>query len=88
MHTCSDAHIWARHIRAGIPRLIDGPTDRARRGDGPGDPEVVWALVSDADQYPRWGPWIASGYKKLGDTSPHGVGAVQWFRASERTYLR
>jgi uncharacterized protein YndB with AHSA1/START domain len=51
-------------------------------------PEVVWALVSDADQYPKWGPWIASGYKKLGDTSPHGVGAVQWFRASERTYLR
>lgn len=51
-------------------------------------PEVIWALVSDATQYPKWGPWSAAGYKRLGDTSARGPGAVQWLRSSRRSYLR
>lgn len=51
-------------------------------------PEAIWALVSDATQYAKWGPWSASGYKKAGDTSPRGPGAVQWLRSSRRAYLR
>jgi uncharacterized protein YndB with AHSA1/START domain len=51
-------------------------------------PEVIWALVSDATQYPQWGPWSAAGYKRPGDASPRGPGAVQWLRSSRRSYLR
>jgi len=51
-------------------------------------PEVIWALVSDATQYPKWGPWSAAGYKRAGDNSPRGPGAVQWLRSSRRAYLR
>ena len=51
-------------------------------------PETVWALVSDATQYPTWGPWSAAGYKQAGDDSPRGPGAVQWLRSSRRAYLR
>jgi uncharacterized protein YndB with AHSA1/START domain len=51
-------------------------------------PDVVWALVSDATQYPKWGPWSAAAYKSAGDTSPHGPGAVYWLRSSRRAYLR
>jgi hypothetical protein len=50
--------------------------------------DVVWRLVSDATTYPSWGPWEAAGYESPGDTSPHGVGAVQWLRSAERKYLR
>lgn len=39
-------------------------------------PDVIWALVSDATQYPKWGPWSAAGYKRPGDTSPRGPGAA------------
>jgi hypothetical protein len=39
-------------------------------------PDVLWALVSDANQYPKWGPWSAAGYRRPGDTSPRGPGAV------------
>jgi uncharacterized protein YndB with AHSA1/START domain len=51
-------------------------------------PETVWELVSDAARYPQWGPWIAAGYRRAGDTSPHGPGAVQWLRSSRRVLLR
>ena len=51
-------------------------------------PEAIWALVSDATQYPTWGPWSAAGYRQEGDTSPRGPGAVQWLRSSQRAYLR
>jgi uncharacterized protein YndB with AHSA1/START domain len=51
-------------------------------------PEVIWALVSDATQYPKWGPWSAAGYKRPGDNSPRGPGAVQWLRSSRRAYGR
>lgn len=51
-------------------------------------PEVIWALVSDATQYPKWGPWSAAGYRRPGDTSARGPGAVQWLRSSRRAYLR
>jgi uncharacterized protein YndB with AHSA1/START domain len=51
-------------------------------------PEAVWALVSDANRYPEWGPWSAGGYQRPGDTSPRGPGAVQWLRSSHRAYLR
>jgi uncharacterized protein YndB with AHSA1/START domain len=51
-------------------------------------PEAIWALVSDATQYPKWGPWSAGGYKQPGDSSPRGPGAVQWLRSSRRAFLR
>jgi uncharacterized protein YndB with AHSA1/START domain len=47
-------------------------------------PEIVWALVSDATTYPRWGPWSEAGYRHPGDASPHGPGAVYWLRSSRR----
>jgi uncharacterized protein YndB with AHSA1/START domain len=50
--------------------------------------EVVWRLVSDATTYPSWGPWEAAGYESPGDTSPRGVGAVQWLRSADRKFLR
>jgi len=51
-------------------------------------PEAIWELISDARQYPQWGPWSAGGYRHDGDTSPHGAGAVQWLRSSRRYGLR
>jgi uncharacterized protein YndB with AHSA1/START domain len=51
-------------------------------------PEAVWALVSDATRYPEWGPWSAGGYRRPGDTSARGAGAVQWLRSSRRAFLR
>jgi uncharacterized protein YndB with AHSA1/START domain len=51
-------------------------------------PATVWALVSDATTYPQWGPWSAVGYRRPGDTSPRGPGAVYWLRSSRRYGLR
>ena len=51
-------------------------------------PEIVWELVSDATKFPEWGPWIAAGYRRPGDISPHGPGAIQWLRSSRRVFLR
>lgn len=51
-------------------------------------PEEVWALVSDATRYPEWGPWRAAEYRRPGDTSPRGPGAVQWLQSSRRYLLR
>ena len=51
-------------------------------------PGVVWALVSDANRYPEWGPWSAAGYQRPGDDSPHGRGAIHWLRSARRAYLR
>jgi len=51
-------------------------------------PEVIWELISDASQYPQWGPWSAAGYQRPGDTSREGPGAVRWLRSSRRAYLR
>ena len=51
-------------------------------------PGAIWELISDATQYPQWGPWSAGGYQHYGDTSPHGAGAVQWLRSSRRFGLR
>ncbi len=50
--------------------------------------EAVWALVSDVTRYPEFGPWSATGYRRPGDTSPRGPGAVQWLRSSRRYGLR
>jgi len=47
-------------------------------------PGIVWALISDATTYPRWGPWSEAGYRHPGDTSPRGPGAVYWLRSSRR----
>ena len=48
------------------------------------DPGTVWALVADANTYPRWGPWNDGGYDPpaKGPTLP---GSVQWFRFGRRT---
>jgi len=51
-------------------------------------PEVVWALVSDVTRYPEWGPWRAAEYRRPGDTSPRGPGAVQWLQSSRRYFFR
>jgi uncharacterized protein YndB with AHSA1/START domain len=51
-------------------------------------PGIIWALVSDATTYPRWGPWSAAGYRRPGDASPRGPGAVYWLRFSRRYGLR
>ena len=51
-------------------------------------PEAVWALVSDVIRYPDWGPWSAAGYRRAGDESPRGPGAVQWLRSAQRSYGR
>jgi uncharacterized protein YndB with AHSA1/START domain len=51
-------------------------------------PEKVWALVSDATRYPEWGPWRAAEYRRPGDASPRGPGAVQWLQSSHRYLLR
>jgi uncharacterized protein YndB with AHSA1/START domain len=48
-------------------------------------PEVVWALVADADSYCRWGPWSASGYDRHGDAAPGGAGAIRWMRYGPTT---
>jgi uncharacterized protein YndB with AHSA1/START domain len=52
------------------------------------EPEAVWALVSDATRYPEFGPWSAGGYRRPGQESERGPGAVQWVRSSHRAYLR
>jgi uncharacterized protein YndB with AHSA1/START domain len=46
--------------------------------------EDVWALISDATTYPRWGPWSEAAYRSPGDASPRGPGAVYWLRSSHR----
>jgi hypothetical protein len=52
-------------------------------------PETVWAIISDATQYPQFGPWSAAGYRnKDGDPPPGTVGNVYWLKSSRRTYLR
>ena len=47
-------------------------------------PEAVWALVSDATKYPRWGPWSEARYQEAGQESARGVGAVQVLRSAQR----
>jgi uncharacterized protein YndB with AHSA1/START domain len=46
-------------------------------------PDVVWELAANADRYPQWGPWGASGYHSPGDRD--GVGAIRWFRYGRTT---
>ncbi len=57
-------------------------------GTAQATPEAVWALVSDATRYPEFGPWSAGGYRRPGEESERGPGAVQWLRSSHRAYLR
>jgi uncharacterized protein YndB with AHSA1/START domain len=42
--------------------------------------ELVWSMVSDAEQYAHWGPWDGSGYESPGVDDPHGVGATRWMQ--------
>ena len=51
-------------------------------------PAIVWALLSDITTYPRWGPWSEAAYRRPGDASPGGPGAVYWLRSSHRYGLR
>jgi hypothetical protein len=48
------------------------------------DPRTVWSLVSDANTYPRWGPWNDGGYRPP-SAGPSRKGSVQWFRYGRRT---
>ena len=45
----------------------------------------MWSLLEDASTYAEWGPWDASGYEHAGDDSPHGVGAIRFFRYGRTT---
>jgi Polyketide cyclase / dehydrase and lipid transport len=45
-------------------------------------PEAIWALISDAASYSRWGPWKAAGYR--GAATTHEPGAVYWLRSEQR----
>ncbi len=47
--------------------------------------ERVWSLLEDASTYAQWGPWDASGYEKAGDDTPHGAGAIRFFRYGRTT---
>ena len=47
------------------------------------DPDVVWALVADANSYCQWGPWEDGGYRPS-SPGPSRKGMVQWFRYSQR----
>jgi hypothetical protein len=44
----------------------------------------VWALVADANTYPKWGPWTDGGYRPP-STGPSSDAQVQWFRYGRRT---
>jgi uncharacterized protein YndB with AHSA1/START domain len=46
--------------------------------------ETVWSLVSDANTYSNWGPWIDGGYDPSGK-GPSQPGSIQWFKFSRRT---
>ena len=46
--------------------------------------ETVWALVSDANTYAKWGPWNNGGYDPSGK-GPSKPGSVQWFQFGRRT---
>ena len=48
-------------------------------------PEVVWALVANADRYSEWGPWSASGYENLGAQAPDSAGVIRWMRYGRTT---
>jgi uncharacterized protein YndB with AHSA1/START domain len=52
------------------------------------DPATVWALVSEAADYPQWGPWSSCEYEHPGDASPRGPGAVYRLRSSHRYFGR
>ena len=47
------------------------------------DPKIVWSLVTDANSYPRWGPWSDGGYRPP-SAGPSRKGSVQWFRYGRR----
>ena len=48
-------------------------------------PQVVWALVANADSYHEWGPWSASGYQSPGDRAHGGAGVIRWMRYGRTT---
>ncbi len=48
------------------------------------DVETVWALVSDANTYAKWGPWNDGGYGPSGK-GPSQPGSIQWFTFGRRT---
>jgi uncharacterized protein YndB with AHSA1/START domain len=53
-------------------------------GETKASPEIVWALVADANCYAQWGPWNDGGYEPPAD-GPSEPGSVQWFRFGRRT---
>src|ERR1700761_4008568 len=53
-------------------------------GTSKADQVTVWDLVSDANTYPRWGPWNDGGYRPP-SAGPSRKGSVQWFRYGRRT---
>jgi len=46
--------------------------------------QIVWSLVSDANTYPKWGPWNDGGYRPP-SIGPSRQGSVQWFRYGRLT---
>jgi uncharacterized protein YndB with AHSA1/START domain len=56
----------------------------AAEGRTQANPGDVWALVADANSYPKWGPWSDGGYRPSA-AGPSREGQVQWFRYGRRT---
>ena len=50
-------------------------------------PEVLWALLADAESYCRWGPWSMACYESKGDESAGGVGAVRRLKLGRTTVV-
>jgi uncharacterized protein YndB with AHSA1/START domain len=73
--------------------MNQSPLQVEAEGTARARPEMVWSLVADANQYPKWGPWRAGGYRQAGDSSVGSVtgarvGAIQWLESEQRAYLR
>jgi uncharacterized protein YndB with AHSA1/START domain len=57
----------------------------AAEGEARANPEVVWALIEDANAYARWGPWDDSGYQDSDAGATRGVGSIRWYRSGRTT---
>lgn len=51
------------------------------QGTADATPEAIWALISDADTYAKWGPWDAGGYEPGAVDGSREAKEVRWLRA-------
>src|SRR5262249_37068006 len=81
---CGSCTIWYTREECRLMSALHVEAEQSAQAT----PGIIWALMSDATTYPRWGPWSEAGYRRPGDTSPRGPGAVYWLRSSRRFGLR